>query len=202
MNKKKTIIAAIVLLLVLLVGGAIAYFTDTETKTNTFTIGNVDIELKEDAYDALTEAQRQNLMPGQEVAKDPIIKNISTANKAYVFAKVEAPCSTDTTAKEAFDIEINDGWYLMTDGTCASGKVTRIYAYGSASAMTELAAGASAPVLFKNSKVVVNEDIDGTETGLGFKENEEKNLNIVVTAYGIQVDGLGATTPTAVWAKF
>ena len=202
MNKKKTIIAAIVLLLVLLVGGAIAYFTDSETKTNTFTIGNIDISLTETAYDALTQAQRENLMPGQEVAKDPVIKNESAANKAYVFAKVEAPCSTDATSKEAFDIEINDGWYLMTDGTCASGKVTRIYAYGSDSAMTELAAGASAPVLFKDSKVTVNENIDGSETGLGFKDGEEKNLNVVVTAYGIQVDGLGATSPTAVWAKF
>ena len=36
MNKKKTIIAAIVLLLVFLVGGAIAYFTDTDSATNRY----------------------------------------------------------------------------------------------------------------------------------------------------------------------
>ena len=42
MKKKKTILAAAVLLLMLAVGCAIAYFTDTDQKTNTFTIGNVD----------------------------------------------------------------------------------------------------------------------------------------------------------------
>jgi predicted ribosomally synthesized peptide with SipW-like signal peptide len=44
MNKKKSIAVAIVLALVLLIGGMLAYFTDKDTKTNTFTIGD-DIEI-------------------------------------------------------------------------------------------------------------------------------------------------------------
>ena len=59
MKKKKTILAALVLLLVVAVGGAIAYFTDTDTKTNTFTIGNVDISLTEDGWDALADGSRR-----------------------------------------------------------------------------------------------------------------------------------------------
>ena len=51
MKKRKTIIAAVVLLLVFVVGRAVAYFTDTESVTNTFTIGNVDITLTEPNWD-------------------------------------------------------------------------------------------------------------------------------------------------------
>ena len=38
MKKKKTILAAAILLFMFVIGGAIAYFTDTDTKTNTDTI--------------------------------------------------------------------------------------------------------------------------------------------------------------------
>jgi predicted ribosomally synthesized peptide with SipW-like signal peptide len=38
MNKKKVLIAAFVLALVLSIGGVLAYFSDSETKTNTFTV--------------------------------------------------------------------------------------------------------------------------------------------------------------------
>lgn len=49
MKKKTILVAAIAVMLVaaLVVGGTLAYFTDTDTKTNTFTVGNVSIELLE-----------------------------------------------------------------------------------------------------------------------------------------------------------
>ena len=46
MKKKKTILAALVLALVVSIGGVIAYFSDTDSKTNTFTVGKVSIEVK------------------------------------------------------------------------------------------------------------------------------------------------------------
>ena len=110
MNKKKTIIAAIVLLLVLLVGGAIAYFTDEDEKTNTFTIGDIDISLAEEHWVA---SNGENVMPGQVIAKDPVITNDSAANDAYVFMKVVIPCSTDATPIEAFTLNnVSTGWCL------------------------------------------------------------------------------------------
>ena len=73
MKKNKIILAAVVLLGVFVIGGAIALFTDTETKTNTFTVGNVDISVVETAWDNLPDADTngkkdaaENLMPGQE----------------------------------------------------------------------------------------------------------------------------------------
>lgn len=49
MKKKSILVAAIAVMLVaaLVVGGTLAYFTDKDNATNTFTVGNVDIELLE-----------------------------------------------------------------------------------------------------------------------------------------------------------
>lgn len=49
MKKKSILMAAIAVMLVavLVVGGTLAYFTDTKSAKNTFTVGNVDIELLE-----------------------------------------------------------------------------------------------------------------------------------------------------------
>ena len=49
MKKKSILMAAIAVMLVavLVVGGTLAYFTDTKSATNTFTMGNVKITLDE-----------------------------------------------------------------------------------------------------------------------------------------------------------
>ena len=49
MKKKSILMAAIAVMLVavLVVGGTLAYFTDTKSATNTFTMGNVKIKLDE-----------------------------------------------------------------------------------------------------------------------------------------------------------
>jgi len=202
MNKKKTITAAVVLMLVLLVGGLVAYFTDTDEKTNTFTVGNVDIEVLEPGWDALTDTDgdkipddAEDMMPGETVAKDPKIHNKSTTNPAYVFAKVESPCTTGATPLELFDYtndpQVNSGWTLMTDGTCTNGKITRIYAYGSSSAMTELAADGNTPTLFDT--LTLNTAFDGT--------NKPSDTDVKITGYAVQTTGLNISqaTPNAVW---
>ena len=49
MNKKKLVVvlAALVAVLTLAIGGTLAYFTDTEQKTNVMAIGNVEINIEE-----------------------------------------------------------------------------------------------------------------------------------------------------------
>ena len=199
MDRKRTIIAAIVLLLVLVVGGAVAYFTDTKSTTNTFTIGDVKIEILEPAWNnspdgGTTPAGKdvaENMMPGEEAGKDPQIKNTSAENAAYVFMKVVSPCTTAATGVELFPYKThtNSAWYLMTDGTCSSGSVTRIYAYGSSSAMTALAAAATTPALF--TSLTLEPTWDGS--------NKPANTDVVITGYAIQADGLTSAAPNAVW---
>ena len=193
MKKNKTIIAAVVLLLVFMVGGAIAYFTDTDSATNTFTIGDIDISIHEDHWVA---ADGLNLMPGETVAKDPVIKNDSANNPAYVFAEVEVPCTTEATPQQLFSYSVNSGWTQLSSTACAAGKATYVYYYGSDGSLQSLAAGATTtnPVF---SEVTLLSTLKGDEAGIN------DNLNIVVNGYGIQAEGLPQnSTPTTVWGLF
>ncbi len=221
MNKKKTILAAVVLLLVFVVGGATAYFTDTDTKTNTFTIGNVDITLTEPAWTELDSTKdandndipdaAENMMPGKTVLKDPTINNVSTRNPAYVFIKVEIPCSNiiatadpddEETPVELFTYSVNSGWTELTSAkvacSTAGSTATHVYYYGNSTTLTELAKASngstptSTPALFNSVTLL------GT-----LKSSDIPNItaakNIVVTGYGIQTEGLASATPSAVW---
>ena len=84
--KKITAIALVVCLVaVAIVGGSLAYFTDEEKATNTFTVGNVDITLTEPKW----VEEKATLIPGREIAKDPTITVEETSQRAYTFMKVQ-----------------------------------------------------------------------------------------------------------------
>ena len=186
MKKQKIMIAAVVLLLVFMVGGAIAYFTDKDEVTNTFTIGNVDITLTEPSWVA---ENGQNIVPGKPIAKDPTVTVASTSQDAYVFLKVEVPCKADNSAV-LFDYTLNSGWAVVTgqDGACTSGKATKVYGYGS---LTALSANGTA-TLFNNVTLVNLTNAEATAlTG---------NITMPITAYAIQANGLTSSDPATVWA--
>ena len=92
MKKKITAIClCIALVAIAVVGASLAYFTDTKTAENTFTMGNVKITLDETDVknpdgDRVTE-NAYNVYPGAEVVKDPIVHNVGS-NGAYVRATV------------------------------------------------------------------------------------------------------------------
>ena len=213
MKKNKTVIAAVILLLVIVVGGAVAYFTDTDIKTNTFTIGSVDITLTEDGWDALADTNNndipdaaEDMMPGESVTKDPLVNNVSTKNPAYVFVKVEVPCTTvasPATPEEIFTYTTNAGWTELSTAAVActsGGTATHVYYYGSNGTLTVLAkaADASTPTSTTNpvfSSITLRSTLTGNEGLTG-------NKNVVVTGYGIQTEGLQSTTPADVWSNF
>jgi predicted ribosomally synthesized peptide with SipW-like signal peptide len=206
MSKRKTIAVAIVLALVLLIGGMIAYFTDTEVATNEFTLGDeVDISISETGWTNTagttnwTNAAAQGIHPGATVAKAPSIVNESTTTPAYVFAEVVVPCyaSTGTTVDTPlFTFTANTGWTLVnTSSVDTTNKtITYVYAYGSSSAMTSLAAEAT------TSTAVFSEVTLAPTLTAAQKATASATPNIVVNAYGIQTDNVG-TTPSAVWAN-
>lgn len=90
MNAKKKIVSialAAALAATAIVGSSLAYFTDTtEEKTNTFTVGNVDITLTEPNWDANI---NRDLIPGKTIPKDPTITVAEGSEKAYTFMKVQ-----------------------------------------------------------------------------------------------------------------
>ena len=91
---KKKILAlsmCIALAAIAIVGASLAYFTDTKTATNTFTMGDVKIKLDEtnvnDPQGDRVTSNAYNVYPGAVVTKDPIVHNIGK-NGAYIRATV------------------------------------------------------------------------------------------------------------------
>lgn len=201
MSKKKLVGVAIVLALILLIGGMIAYFTDKDTKTNVFTLGdNIEISLVEDNWNA---TNATGIHPGAKVAKDPVVKNDSTTTPAYVFLEVVMPCYVDNdTQKPLYKLlnsanqeGVNSGWTLIKTTPNTSAKtVTYVFAYGTDAAMTELAATASTVALFNNVQ------LDPNLTAA--QKTTTSTTNIVVNAYGIQKDGFETTAPVTVFGNF
>ena len=89
-TKKQLAIAMASCLMVgaLAFGGTMAYLTDTEGATNTFTVGKVQIDLEEPGYPGNTDDSVKNLVSNQEIAKDPQVENTGV-NDAIVFMTVE-----------------------------------------------------------------------------------------------------------------
>ena len=211
MNKKKVLIAAFVLALVLSIGGVLAYFSDTETKTNTFTVGSVRIALNEPTWDSTGQTAAGSVLPNQMIDKDPTIENTGN-NAAYVFIKVSIPKTTVTieaqdgsgstsTTQELFTLinssnaaGVNSGWELVSSDTTGANANEYIYSYSASGTMTSLAKNATTTNPLFNKIQFVN-----AQEGWGI---EGQNYNVVVTGYAIQTENLTAsnvTGNTAVW---
>lgn len=92
MTKKKivSLCLAAVLVVMAVAGATVAYFTDKDAKTNTFTVGKVDITLDE------TFTQDSKLMPGIDVNKDVSISLAKDSSDAYVWYLWKIPADLDS----------------------------------------------------------------------------------------------------------
>lgn len=115
--KKRTMTLVISLLLVALVavGGTLAWLMDsTQTVTNTFTAGNVDITLEEtgttedaDGNDNKT----YKMVPGTVLDKDPTVTVLANSEKCYLFVEVIESATLDT----YIDYGIAAGWTQLNE---------------------------------------------------------------------------------------
>lgn len=93
MTKKRfaAILLCVTLVALAAIGATFAYLTDTKTVNNTFTIGNVAINLDEtnvnDPTGDRVTSNTYNVYPGAVVTKDPIVHNTGK-NAAYIRATV------------------------------------------------------------------------------------------------------------------
>lgn len=162
MRKKTVFLAAIAVMLAAIaaVGASLAYFTDQKTAQNTFTIGNVKIELTEPGW-----TDGAKLLPGVPAAKDPTVTNTGLA-PCLVRVNVQWP--QDAALSYRTDGEtgaLGDNWLDGEDG----------YFYYA----QPLAAGAATDTLF--DEIVLSAD---TENGDGVTE-----YAVTVTAYAVQAQG-------------
>lgn len=128
MKKKTILVAAIAVMLVaaLVVGGTLAYFTDKDNATNTFTVGNVKIDLIEKErdgnggtkdftqsktlYPIVGSAQGEKDALGMPTAKNYVDKMVTVKNTgseaAYVRAYFAIPSALDD-GYETFNAGLN-----------------------------------------------------------------------------------------------
>ncbi|MBO5340793.1 MAG: hypothetical protein J6A62_07335 [Oscillospiraceae bacterium] len=100
--KKKIVSLCLVVALAAtaVIGGTLAYFTDTDGATNTFTMGGVKIDLLEKAYNEkgeLVDFTSGKLMPGVENKQDKIVSIKNTGDSdAYVWYEWFIPAALDS----------------------------------------------------------------------------------------------------------
>lgn len=106
--KKKTLISIIAVALVICVsiGGVLAYLTSTTGEVvNTFTVGNINLDLTE------TTGNQYKMVPGQTITKDPKVTVKANSEESYVFIKVTK--STNAKFDDYMTYDIADGWTAL-----------------------------------------------------------------------------------------
>lgn len=106
--KKKTLalVLALTLLVAGVVGGTLAWLTDqTAEVKNTFTVGDINIDLTETNRD-------YKMVPGNTIAKDPTVTVKANSEACWLFVKVTESENLDTFITYA----IAEGWTKLQDG--------------------------------------------------------------------------------------
>lgn len=203
---KKKILAlsmCIALAAIAIVGASLAYFTDTKTATNTFTMGNVQIKLDEtDVKNPEGDRVASNaydVYPGAVVTKDPIVHNTGK-NGAYIRATVNVsnwmnlvgayypdfkPTFPNADYKAALNLlvgELGEGWSVVD---VVAGDVFTIGQFDAKFILKYdgvLAAGADTTAMFQT--VTIPAGIDNA--------NADSFDEVKVVAQAIQADGFNS----------
>lgn len=190
--KKKNIVIAIAAVCVLVIGASFAYFVDHSKVTNSFTVGDIEVEVSEPNWNP---EEGKDITPNKVIKKDPLVTNTGV-NDAYAFVSVKVPKANVTTVtangalnekkvQDLFTYKVNNNWKLIktNDGT---DHTEYVYGYvGDNGNMKVLKKGEKTNPVFDSVQFIniVDEQIDG------------QNLDIDVDAMGIQTADLGTTSP-------
>lgn len=194
-KKRFKSIVSLLLVTAILITGALAYLTATDSKTNTFTVGNVSLILQEPEWD---EKNGENITPGETVAKDPEIVNNGTVD-AYVYLSVSVPkgeytfiddvtgATIEGVNTKLFEYDYNDtNWkeFAYVEGETED---TIYYYYDGI-----LEAGDTTEALFEEVSLI------DLVSGSGAEGQE---LNIIINGFGIQsnFDDSEIDTPVEAW---
>lgn len=174
---------ALVLVIGCVAGGTVAWLVaTTDTVTNTFTYGNIDIALAE------TTGTSYKIIPGTNIAKDPKVTVAADSEACWLFVKVE---ETGTFVADKVTYAIANGW-TQGDGTEIPSNVY----YREVSA-EDAKTGVNYYVLagnatYPNGVITVSADLT--------KENiPAANPTLKITAYAVQKENI--TTAADAWAK-
>lgn len=174
--KKAKKVLLLVLCAALLVGasvaGTVAYLTSQDTATNTFTVGKVEIALKEYEVDPQTGLKTETevegltnleLVPGRTIQKNPFITVASDSETCWLFVKIENDLGNAVTINGLTDWTPVDGYagYYMYNATVDAG-----------------------------AKVTVFESITVANNQTQATLDDIESKNIIITAYAVQSEGI------------
>ncbi len=156
-------------------------YDKTESVTNTWTVGKVYIELKENAVNF-------ELIPGESDDKDPTVTVETNSENCYVFVKIDEDMGALTGSFDRFiEYKIADGWAPL-DETNHPGIYYRKH--------DQTAADTDYPVL-KGDKVSYPKEITSEMLQPVWDGGEPPSLTF--TAYAIQDSGMADQADA--WAK-
>lgn len=171
----KTLVAllSLVLLLGCSLGGTLAWLSDsTDPVINTFTVGDIKIEL--------TETQREyKIVPGVDIAKDPKVTVKANSEACWLFVKVEEAHWPDFKEEDGITPKVN---YTIADGWVELTGVAGVY-YREVDADTAKD-GTEYPVLEGNT-VTVSDTLTKSEL-----QQITANPTLTFTAYAVQQEGV------------
>lgn len=171
---------AVMLIVGLSVGGTLAWLTaQTDPVVNTFTVGDIDITLKE------TTGEEYKIVPGVDLDKDPKVTVLKDSEDCWLFVKVEEanwPTATETDGTRKVNYAIAAGWTLVPN-------TTNVY-YREVDAST---VDQEFEVL-ANNKVTVSETLTKAEVNA-----ITAAPTLTFTAYAVQKEGID--TAALAWAE-
>lgn len=135
-GKKLTmVLVAIILVLCCTIGGTLAWLKDaTGTVTNTFTMGDVDIEISETDVDANGNKDSYKIVPGKTESKDPTVTVLANSEKSWVFVEIVESNNyikngVTYTNNTYVDWSVDESWDLLsrTPETNGAESVTYVY---------------------------------------------------------------------------
>ncbi len=207
--KALLVVACALLLVAASVFGTMAYLTSTDTVTNTFTVGKVNIKLDEAkanpdgslvANADRVQANSYKLLPGHTYNKDPMVTVLSGSESSYVkmtvtFSKASAldaifaPTGAELTS--IFNGYDAANWIYKGNTKDATAD-TRTYEFWYKEAVGAPTADVALDALFDS--ITVPGEITAEQLAT------IEGMTITVNAYAIQADGF--TDANAAWAAF
>lgn len=164
--------------------GTMAYLTsETQVITNTFTVGDINIELTE----TKPESKQAKIIPGVDIEKDPKVTVKKDSEACWLFVEVK---EEGTFVANEVTYSIADGWTALTD-------VDGVY-YREVGAVTAdtgfyvLAGNTDHP----NGVVTVSDTLTKADVNA---ITAEKQPTLTFTAYAVQKEGID--TAADAWAK-
>lgn len=196
--KKKTVALLLALTLVVgvVAGGTIAWLVDqTGTVTNTFTVGDVNVELTETGINNDGEKNFQ-LIPGTSYEKDPEVTIKANSVDCYLFVRFDEVNNPDNYLDYTSTLTVENGWTQLTGAKDTEGKPVNVWyrevsnsaADQSWDLLAKLDATSNNTVKVKTT--VVKAGTDTTNTDNVAMPTAENQPQLVYRAAAVQKDNL------------